>query len=110
MWLAVFKAWWNAEFGDAGCGDARPCRRSDSANRWTVRWRIPCAASECDIGSLVACAWLPDRLRVGHRIQRVPVYSSEEHCGARGDVCVCESGGGAVPGLADSRGGHYFAH
>src|SRR5439155_261139 len=33
-----------------------------------------------------------------------------EHCGPRGNLRVRESCGGAVPRLADSRGGHYFAH
>src|SRR5437667_109281 len=62
------------------------------------------------ITALLAGARLLDRLWVGHRIQRVPVYSAEEHGGACGDVCVCESHRGAVPGVADRRRVHHPAH
>jgi len=48
VWLALFKARRNAQFGDAGRGDAKPRGRRHSVDRGIICWRIQGIASGRD--------------------------------------------------------------
>src|SRR2546430_487885 len=95
LWLAVLQARTVAGVRDAQHGHAVPRRRSRP-----VDWRVFDRGSQPvsrlrHLDAVLARGGVLDRIRLGDRIYRVHLHFKEQHGGARGDLCVRESGCGA---------------
>ncbi len=98
--FALFEAPRQARCSHVERGDAEPrgwrgaldCRRANG--------RIPRIPFCRCLNKVMARACVPHRFWVGHRVQRLCLYSGEEHPGPRGNVRVCEPRSGIVSRLA----------
>src|SRR5882762_3215614 len=93
-----------------GDSDAVSCGRSFPVGCGNTLGRSQCASLECDIGALLGGTGLSDCVWVDDWVYGLYLYFEEEHRNARGDLRVCESGGGALSGVAVYRGIHQSAN
>src|ERR1700730_9720469 len=77
---------------------------------WAPVGRSWCSSSCGDLGAFLGGAWLSGCVWVDGGFHRVHLHFEKKHCDARGDLRVCESGGGAFSWVASHRGVHQSAH
>ena len=83
-----------------GGGDAESCGRSFTLDRGNTVRRGQRAPLECDIGAFLGGDGLFDCVWVDGRVYGLHLHPEEEHGDASGDLCVCESSGGALSWVA----------
>src|SRR5882762_7190793 len=93
-----------------GRGDAEPCGRSFTLDRGNTVRRGQHASLECDIGAFLGGDGVSDCVWVDGRVYGLHLYFEEKHGNARSDLCVCESGGGALSWVVVDRRIHQFAN